>query len=67
MKNIKDISPAIFAIIMLVTISIIVLLPIDTVLTRMALSDFHSEYIGLTIKMVIIFIISYGINKNDKN
>lgn len=66
MKNIKDISPAIFAIITLVTISIIVLLPIDTMLIRMTLSDFHSEYIGLTIKMAFIFIISYGIIKKIK-
>lgn len=66
MKNIKDISPGIFAIIALVSIGIIVLLPIDTILIRMKLSDFHSEYIGLTIKMAFIFVISYSIIKKVK-
>lgn len=63
MKNIKNISPVIFAIITLVAFGIIVLLPIDTILIKMSLSDFQSEYIGLTIKMTFILIISYRIIK----
>ncbi len=63
MKNIKNISPVIYAIITLVAFGIIGLLPIDTILTKMSLSDFQSEYIGLTIKMTFILIISYRIIK----
>lgn len=63
MKNIKTISPVIFAIITLVAFGIIGLLPIDTILIKMSLSDFQSEYIGLTIKMTFILIISYRIIK----
>ncbi|MFD2564955.1 CPBP family intramembrane glutamic endopeptidase [Aquimarina rubra] len=66
MKNIQNISPGIFAIITLVVISSIVLLPIDTILLKMSLSDFHSEYIGLAIKMASILIISYGFIKKMK-
>ncbi len=60
---IKNLSPIIFAFIMLVALSIIALLPIDVFLVKMSFSDFHSEYIGLTIKMAFIFIVSYGMIK----
>lgn len=63
MKNIKTISPVIFAIITLVAFGIIGLLPIDSILIKMSLSDFQSEYIGLTLKMTCILIISYRIIK----
>lgn len=48
---------------MLVVFSIIALLPIDIILIKMSLSYFQSEYIGLTIKMAFIFIISYRLIK----
>lgn len=59
----KNISPNIFAIVALAALSGIVLLPVDTLLIKMSLSDFQSEYIGLTIKMTIIFLLSYVIIK----
>ncbi|MFK5983674.1 MAG: type II CAAX endopeptidase family protein [Flavobacteriaceae bacterium] len=59
--EIKNISPFTFASIILIAFSIIVLLPIDAILIKMSFSDFKSEYIGLTIKMTFIFIISYRI------
>ena len=43
-KNIKNISPVILACIMLVALSIIVLLPIDSILIKMSLSDFISQF-----------------------
>ncbi len=63
MKKIKNISPVLFSFFTLVAFGIIVLLPIDTILIKMSLSDFHSEYIGLTIKMAFTFILSYRIIK----
>ena len=63
MKSIKNLSPVIFAIITLAVVSIIGLLPIDAILIKMSLSEFQSEYIGLTMKMSFIFIISYRIIK----
>jgi len=60
---IKNISPVLLACIMLVVLSIIVLLPIDSILIKMSLSDFQAEYIGLSIKMAIIFLISYRLIK----
>ncbi|MFT4575231.1 MAG: membrane protease YdiL (CAAX protease family) [Polaribacter sp.] len=60
---IKNISPVIFACIMLIALSIIALLPIESILLKMSLSDFQSEYISLTIKMAFIFITSYRIIK----
>jgi len=66
MKNTKNVSPFLIAIIALASVITIVLLPIDTILIRMSLSGFHSEYIGLTIKMAFIFIISYRIIKKMK-
>jgi membrane protease YdiL (CAAX protease family) len=66
MKNIQNTSPIIFAIFTLLAISIIVLLPIDIMLIKMSVSDFHSEYIGLTFKMTLIFIISYRLIRNMK-
>jgi len=66
MIKIKNISPVIFASIILIAFSIIVLLPIDAILIKMSFSDFKSEYIGLTTKMAFIFIISYRIIKKMK-
>ena len=63
MKRIKNLSPILFAIITLMVISVLSLLPIDAILIKMSLSDFKSEYIGLTIKMAFIFIISYWLIK----
>jgi len=60
---IKNIPPVLLACIMLVVLSIIVLLPIDSILIKMSLSDFQAEYIGLSIKMAIIFLISYRLIK----
>lgn len=66
MKNIKNISPFLFAIITLASVSIIMFLPIDAILITMSLSDFQIEYLSLTIKMGLIFIISYRIIKKIK-
>jgi len=63
MKKVKNISPVLFLFFMLVVFGVIVLLPIDTILINMSFSDFQSEYIGLTIKMGFIFIISYRLIK----
>jgi membrane protease YdiL (CAAX protease family) len=63
---IKNISPVLFACIMLVALSVIALVPIDSILLKMSLSNFQSEYIGLTLKMAFIFIVSYRIIKNLK-
>lgn len=67
MKNTKNISPIIFAIITLVAFSIIVLIPIDSLLIKMSLSDFQSEYIALAIKMTFVFIVSYRLLKKLNN
>ena len=66
MKNIENITPFLFTIITLVSVGIIMQLPIDEIFIKMSLSDFQSEYLGLTIKMALIFIISYRIIKNMK-
>ena len=67
MKKIKNISPVLFSFFTLFAFGIIVLLPIDAILIKMSLSDFHSEYIGLTIKMVFTFLISYRIIKKMRS
>lgn len=59
----KNISPFLFTMIALTAISVIMLLPIDAILIKMSLSGFHLEYVGLTIKMALIFILSYGVLK----
>lgn len=66
MKNIENISPFSFAIMILASTMIIVSIPINAILIKIAVSDFKSEYIGLTIKMVLIFILSYRIIKKIK-
>ncbi len=66
MQNIKNAHPFLFAIIAFVTFSSIILFPIDSMLIKMSFSDFQSEYIGLTIKMTLIFILSYRIIKKMK-
>lgn len=63
MEKIKNISVFVFAIMVLGVISCIGLLPIDAILQEMSLSDFHSEYISLTLKMALIFIGSYWMIK----
>ena len=50
-----------FAFIALVAISCIMLLPLDPLLKGMGLSDFQTEYLGLTFKMAFIFSISLWI------
>jgi len=62
----KNTSPSIFSILTLIIISLIVLLPIDSMFLKMSFSNFHSEYVSLIIKMGFIFIISYSIIKKMK-
>jgi hypothetical protein len=63
---IKNLSTGIIGCIILIALTIIFLLPIDVLLIKMSLSDFQSEYIGLTIKMAFIFLIRYRIIKKLK-
>ena len=59
MKNTKHASPILAAFIALIALSCVVLLPIDDIFLNLSYSDFQAEYIGLSIKMIFIFIISY--------
>ena len=58
MEKLKTAPIPVFALITLITATCIVLFPWDSIPHSMSFSDFHSEYTGLTIKMVLIFIIS---------
>jgi len=58
MKSIQEISLSSVSI-TLISAIVVVLLPLDIILIKMSFSDFKSEYIGLTIKMALIFAISY--------
>ena len=61
MEKVKYAPILMFALITLIAAGCIVLFPLDSILHSMSFSDFHSEYVGLTIKMALIFIISYWI------
>ena len=50
----------------LVSAILVVVLPLDMMLIKMSFSDFKSEYIGLTIKMALIFAISFIVIKKIK-
>ncbi len=58
MKNIKTLSPFLVSIIALVLMSLLFLIPLDNVLSKISLSDFEIEYVQLGIKMSIVFFIS---------
>ena len=66
MEKIKNASIVMFVLITLIAASSIVLFPLDAMLQGISFSDFHSEYIGLTLKMAFIFIISYWIISKTK-
>ena len=61
MEKVKNTPILVFALITLISAGCIMLLPLDSILQSMSFSDFHSEYIGLTLKMASVFIISYWI------
>ncbi len=58
MYAIKKQSPFIFAFLLLSFIAAIMLLPLEGVLKKLNLSDFQIEYVNLTIKMGVLFVIS---------
>lgn len=66
MKNIKNASPFLLAVITLAPVILIALLPINAILIKMAYSAFQAEYISLIIRMTFIFLISYCIIKQLK-
>ena len=66
MEKVKNAPNLLIAIITLIAASCIVLFPLDAMLQSMSFSDFHSEYIGLSLKMACIFIISYWIISKTK-
>ena len=61
MEKVKNAPITVLALITLIAVGSIMLLPLDSILQSMSFSDFHSEYIGLTLKMGFVFIISYWI------
>jgi len=58
MKNIKTLSPFLVSIIALVLMSLLFLIPLDNVLSKISLSDFEIEYVQLGIKMSIVFLLA---------
>ena len=66
MEKVKNAPILVITLITLLTAGCIMLFPLDAVLQSMSLSDFHSEYIGLSLKMAFIFIISYWIITKTK-
>ncbi|MCO4821293.1 MAG: CPBP family intramembrane metalloprotease [Flavobacteriaceae bacterium] len=63
MSLIKNMSPFLFAIVMLSTIGFVMLLPLEDILSLNKFSKFESEYIGLSIKMGSLFVLGYSIIK----
>ncbi len=66
MKNIKTLSPFLVSILALVLMSLLFLIPLDNVLSKISLSDFEIEYVQLGIKMSIVFFISNYLIKKLK-
>ena len=61
----KNTSPFIIGLLVIVIIGLIMLTPYDEILTESYFSPFQIEYIGLTIKMSLIFLVGIsGINKS---
>ncbi len=61
MDKIKNKPIVVLVLVTLVTLGGISLLPIDKALESFGLPRFHAEYLSLTLKMGLIFVISYGL------
>ena len=58
--SIKNKSPFVFAIAMLAVIGLIMLAPTEVIFRKVFNSDFKSEYVDLTFKMGLLFLIGYS-------
>ena len=59
MKFIKNMSPFLFAIAMLLAIGLFMLIPLESLFENKNISNFESEYLVIFIKMSLLFISSY--------
>lgn len=64
-KNINQ-SPFLIAVLLLVVTGAIILIPSEVVLSSIFKSEFKIEYVGLAIKMGIIFLIGYSVIRKLK-
>jgi len=60
MNKIKNVSPFFYAFFLLFSIGLILLLPLDELITATHFSVFQIEYVILFIKMMLIFFIGWG-------
>ena len=58
--TIKNQSPFVIALAMLGVIALIMLLPLEVLFSKVMSDDFKSEYLRLTIKMGLLFLIGYS-------
>ena len=58
--TIKNQSPFVITLAMLAVIALIMLLPLEALLSKIMSDDFKLEWVGLTIKMGLIFLIAYN-------
>jgi len=60
MTSIKNKSPFVIAISMLAVIGLIMLIPTEVMFSKVLNNDFKSEYVDLTFKMGLLFLIAYS-------
>ncbi|MGB5820843.1 MAG: CPBP family intramembrane glutamic endopeptidase [Saonia sp.] len=66
MVKIKNIPPVISGVVIIIIIGIIMQLPFDKIITELNFSTFHIEYLVLTVKMSLIFLLSLILVSNLK-
>ncbi|MEQ9375546.1 MAG: CPBP family intramembrane glutamic endopeptidase [Imperialibacter sp.] len=63
MKDIKTISPFFLTVIVLFVVGLAFMVPLEGLLLKCSLSDFHAEYINLLAKMSVLMLLGFSLIK----